>query len=163
MVQSGGAPHAGASPAQAPREATQHPANPLAEAAKEDLAAVFFQPDEDAEDLADIFLQDETTPKQPAEPEPVPSEDIPDIPKISEAEKVGAIAEASELPAKNINPIGSVLNKRRQAPAPPPPASPVESKAPEPARKSSLFKEKRPRRQRSQSERRRALTRWRAG
>ena len=142
VVQSGGATHAGASPAQAPRETTQQPANPFAEAAKEDLAAVFFQPDEDAEDLADIFPQDETTHKQPAEPERVPSEDIPDIPKISEAEKVGAIAEASELPAKDINPIGSVLNKRKQPPAPPPPANPVESKAVEPTRKSSLLKEK---------------------
>ena len=110
----------------------------------EDLLA-FFHDDENVkptpandggEDLASVFFSEDAPPVTPSAPVQVPA-----LPDFSEAEKSGAVAEASAPPSKDINPIGSLVNKRK--PSPPPPAVPVETTTTkEPPKKMSKLAER---------------------
>ena len=116
----------------------ESPSEPLLES-DPNLEAIFETAEESLlseSDLAKVFeeSEDEMPTITPVPAEPV---EVPPIPEISEAEKSGATVEASELPSKDINPIGSLINRRRPAPpartVPPSTVTPQAAEKPDPS------------------------------
>ncbi len=107
-----------------------------------DVSAIFGGDESDSEkDLASVFQDSgDASPTDPVDVE------IPAIPDITEAEKSGAVAEA-ELPSQDINPIGSLINRKR--PTAPPPSVPKASTVDESTSRRS--QKKKPRKQTSKT------------